>query len=177
MLIWIDCYNKQMHNMTLWSYATITCFLAQLQRPHGLAVLLSLILRNLTDVRVINCIFSAFHPSCMTEKNKKQNWKYRPSLFMPHLRHSFFRCGLSPSASTLAESLLSSLSSSSLAVISVMYEPRPRVPKPARCFLDSWYKKTEEEKIYKEAKHNLQHTSFSPLMNKLTFNHALDNTT
>lgn len=42
---------------------SITYFPVGLQRPHCLMVLLCLIFSNLTDVRVVNSIFCAFHPT------------------------------------------------------------------------------------------------------------------
>lgn len=57
-------YKSVIHQETaVRSGEEITCFPAGLQRTHGLTVLLCLILSNLIDVRIINGIFSAFHPT------------------------------------------------------------------------------------------------------------------
>lgn len=56
---------NQMVTVVQESCKMITCCPAGLQRPHSLPILPCLILSNLTDVRIINCIFSAFHPTWM----------------------------------------------------------------------------------------------------------------
>lgn len=56
--------TKMKLKLIRWRLKIITCFPAGLQRPHCLVVLFSLILSNLTDVRVVHCIVCAFHPTC-----------------------------------------------------------------------------------------------------------------